>query len=370
MTAHSHGSSRAEVDAARLLLTRLGVSPEQLLQGHTSRPMPTFDEYIQRVSQAVTGGTRRVYSTYWNRVREAWGSRRLDEPTPLEIKQLAERVKGQVVVRRNSRGGRTAAEHLIACLRCVYRYAVADRLIADIDNPATRVAKPRRLASTRRALTDKQLAMIVDVAGSTGNDPELDAMILRLHIETACRRGGALALRPSDLDGDQCLVQLHEKGETVRWQPVSPTLMRRLIEHHEERPSAVTDDHLLRYRTGKPITNRRYDHLWSRLGTHLPWVAAQQISTHWIRHTTLTWVERNFGYAVARAYAGHNGSSAAGTTTTYVRADLYEIANAVATLTGETHPLATGPFVVVNSSTLFKKPSARVARLMNRLNSP
>ena len=34
---------------------------------------------------------------------------------------------------------------------------------------------------------------------------------------------------------------------------------------------------------------------------------------HWIRHTTLTWVERNFGYAVARAYAGHtDGGSGEG----------------------------------------------------------
>jgi integrase/recombinase XerC len=370
MTAHSHGSSGVEIDAARLLLTRLGVNPEQLLQGHTSRPMPTFDEYIERVSQAVSEGTRRVYSTYWSRVREVWGSRRLDEPTPLEIKQLAERVKGQVVVRRNSRGGRTAAEHLIASLRCIYRYAVADRLIADIDNPATRVAKPRRLASTRRALPDKQLAMIVDVAGSTGNDPELDAMILRLHIETACRRGGALALRPNDLDTDQCLVQLHEKGETVRWQPVSPTLMRRLIEHHEERTSQIPNDHLLRYRTGKPITNRRYDHLWSRLGTHLPWVAAQQISTHWIRHTTLTWVERNFGYAVARAYAGHNGSSAAGTTSTYVRADLYEIANAVAALTGERHPLGSDSPTAADRSASPRASGPRANKHLARLTIP
>ena len=48
----------------------------------------------------------------------------------------------------------------------------------------------------------------------------LDSLILRLHTETACRRGGALALRPADLDPDQCLILLHEKGETVRWQPV------------------------------------------------------------------------------------------------------------------------------------------------------
>ncbi|WP_344412648.1 site-specific integrase [Amycolatopsis minnesotensis] len=163
---------------------------------------------------------------------------------------------------------------------------------------------------------------------------------MRLHTETACRRGGALALRPQDLDREQCLVQLREKGETVRWQPVSPTLMRHLISHNEQRGDGDPSAQLLRYRNGQPITARRYDHLWQRIGKQLPWVATQQVSTHWLRHTTLTWVERNFGYAVARAYAGHDGKSDAGTTSTYVRADLAEVATALAALTGEPHPLA------------------------------
>jgi hypothetical protein len=77
----------------------------------------------------------------------------------------------------------------------------------------------------------------------------------------------------------------------VRWQPVSPTLMGRLVEHGRER-HAPPGGQLLRYANGRPITSRRYDHLWTRLGRHLPWVRTQQISTHWIRHTTLTWVER------------------------------------------------------------------------------
>ncbi len=221
----------------------------------------------------------------------------------------------------------------------MYRHAVADQLIAEADNPATRVAKPRRLASTRRALPNERLAEINDVAAATGNDPELDLLILRLHTETACRRGGALALCPDDLDAEQCLVRLREKGETVRWQPVSPTLMRHLLRHAEER-GATSGDQLLRYRIGQPITARRYDYLWTRLGKHLPWVARQGVTTHWLRHTTLTWVERNFGYGVAREYAGHTGKSDAGTTTTYVRADLHEVAAALAAMTGETHPLA------------------------------
>jgi integrase/recombinase XerC len=51
---------------------------------------------------------------------------------------------------------------------------------------------------------------------------------------------------------------------------------------------------------------------------------------------------RNFGYAVAKAYAGHtdNGSDT-GATATCVRATTHEIATALATLTGGTHPLAT-----------------------------
>jgi len=157
----------------------------------------------------------------------------------------------------------------------------------------------------------------------------------------ACRRGGALALRPQDLDPDQCLVLLREKGETVRWQPVSPTLMARLVQHGRER-HAVPVGQLLRYADGRPITSRRYDHLWTRIGRHLPWVGTQQVSMHWIRHTTLTWVERNFGYAVARAYAGHTDSGGdTGATSTYVRASLAEVAAALAALTGEPHPLVT-----------------------------
>jgi hypothetical protein len=56
----------------------------------------------------------------------------------------------------------------------------------------------------------------------------------------------------------------------------------------------------LRYRDGRPLTSRRYDHLWKRIGDRLPWVAAQGISTHRLRHTALTGVERNFAYGIAR----------------------------------------------------------------------
>jgi site-specific recombinase XerD len=299
----SAGSQQAVVEAALVLLERMGLSPADLTAVPQSRkPIPTFAEYVPVVSVAMSAGTRRAYGSYWNRVVDQWGRRRLDEPTPSEIRQLMVYVKTHVVARRNARGGRSAEEHLVAALRCVYARAVEDGLIAEADNPARKVAKPRRLPSTRRAVPETRLAEINETAATTGDDPELDTLLLRLHTETACRRGGALALRPADLDPDQCLILLREKGETVRWQPVSPTLMARLVQHGQDR-HAPADGQLLRYADGRPITSRRYDHLWRRIGRHLPWVRTQQISIHWIRHTTLTWVGRR-GAAAGRAGAG------------------------------------------------------------------
>ena len=53
-------------------------------------------------------------------------------------------------------------------------------------------------------------------------------------------------------------------------------------------PRPVPPARLLRYANGRPITKKRYDYLWRRLGEHLPWVQTLQVSMYWIRHTTLT----------------------------------------------------------------------------------
>jgi integrase/recombinase XerC len=132
------------------------------------------------------------------------------------MQQLVEQVKAQRVVRRNGRGGRSAAEHLVAALRCLYNHAVADGYIAEADDPARRVTKPRRLPTTRQALPDTRLAEINQIAATTGNDPALDTLLLRLHTETACRRGGALALRPADLDAEQCLRRSGQESDEGR----------------------------------------------------------------------------------------------------------------------------------------------------------
>src|SRR5690349_16285294 len=130
-------SQQAAVEAALVLLERMGLSPADLTAAPPIRKtVPTFAEYVPVVSAAVSAGTRRAYGSYWNRITEHWGDRRLDEPTPSEIRQLMSYVKTHVVARCNARGGRSAEEHLVAALRCPSQRAVDDGLIGEADNPA------------------------------------------------------------------------------------------------------------------------------------------------------------------------------------------------------------------------------------------
>jgi integrase len=293
------------VTAARLLLDQLGLTPDDL--HWTPVVAPTFADYLPIVRAAAGKGANRTYGTYWDRIHSAYGDRRLDQVDATDIETLMRETMANTVRRRNSRGGAYAGEHLIAAMRALYARAIADHLVHPRYNPAAAVAKPGRPSNNRRALSNPELTAINRIATTTGDDPVLDTLLLRLHHETACRRQAAVLLQEDDLDEQWCLLRLREKNQAIRWQPISPTLTRALADHRTHRGTGyASPEPLLRYRDRDPLTTRRYDTLWERVGEHLPWVAAQNISIHWIRHTTLTWVERNYGHGIARAYAGHH----------------------------------------------------------------
>ncbi|WP_329408021.1 site-specific integrase [Nocardia vinacea] len=326
------------IEATRILLSQIGIAPADLLTDpHTA---PTFGDVIPKLRATLTPGTLRTYNTHLNHLENTWHDRQLDTVTKADLDEKARAVQAASSSKPGARTGTSAREHFISTARCLYRYAEDNNWLHPSRNPARHLAIPTRPPSHRQAIPSPQLAEICHVAALTGNDPELDTLLLRLHTETACRRVGALHLRPCDLDPHHCLILLREKEGIDRRQPVTPTLMRHLLRHAEQRGSPPNQQ-LLRYRNTKPITARRYDHLWTRIGQHLPWVATQHITTHWLRHTTLTWVERTFGYATARTYAGHHTRKTHGTTATYVKANLHEIAAALSALTQEPHPLLT-----------------------------
>jgi hypothetical protein len=75
-------SQQAAVEAALVLLERMGLSPADLVAAPRDRAVvPTFAEYVPVVSAAVSAGTRRAYGSYWTGlsstgVTGAWTSRR------------------------------------------------------------------------------------------------------------------------------------------------------------------------------------------------------------------------------------------------------------------------------------------------------
>jgi integrase len=198
-------SGPEQLTAARLALAELGVTVADLEPNQDPARPPTLSEYLPVVIAAAGTGANRTYGTYWARMATRWGERRLDEVHASDIEAM-NTATTTARSRRTSRDGRHAGEHVIAAARAIYNRAIADGLIDQKNSPAHRVAKPRRLPNTRRALTAWELEQINLTARISGNDTILDALLLRLHTETACRRGGALAIQLADLDTDRCLI--------------------------------------------------------------------------------------------------------------------------------------------------------------------
>ncbi len=333
-------STPADMQMLAQMMRHMDVEPEELLAALRPQNLPTFEQFVPLVVEATSLATRPHVEGYLNRVVACWGTLRLDEPTRREVGDLIEHFRATALRRGNHADGSGAAKHAYAALACLYRFAVLEGVLSSRQNPMARVSKPRQGKSRRYALSPALVEQIHQTAVRTGLDPRLDSLLLRLHMETAARPHGVRGLRLKDLDPDRQLITLREKG-MQRLQPVSRTLVHALLTHAQERGATDGESRLLRLRSGRPITVSRYKNLWERLRQHIEVVEKEHISMYWVRHTTLTWVERNFGIAVARAYAGHAENNLwVGVTDRYVKAGLDEVATALQALTGEPHPLA------------------------------
>jgi integrase/recombinase XerC len=321
----------------------LGVSVEELAAAAANTGSPsqvTVANFLPAVDAATSEGARLTYRPYWRRLVTAMGDRHLAAIRTSELRSFVLATKEHAKKRANSRHGVSAQENCVGALRAFFRLALEDGYITR--NPMEGIDKPSRLPSRRRFFTDVEVAEIYEVTANGGDDPVLDTLLLRFHLETGARRGGALGLRLRDLDhGRQCL-RLREKNQTERWQPVSRTLLDALAQHAACRGARDPEDQVFRRlprrdaTVGVPITRRRYNTLVARWGRSIPWVRELGVSIHWCRHHATSCVERIAGFAVARAFAGHREGREV--TLTYTSASFQEVCRAVAIYTGEPHP--------------------------------
>lgn len=297
--------------------------------------------------------TYRVYDTNWKRLEALFGQKNISDlkaSDVVEVALLAEKECSEyweeVNKSRELRGlplkEFTGANRYNACLDAisvVFNKAVEQELI-----PANRTHSiPRKEIDSpkRHGLTKIQVEELLETALSGGNDPILDHLILWTQLETAARMGGILKLQMRDLDTQRQSITLVEKRSKKREQPVTKELMESLIRFAKSRGAEQLSDSVFRFLPNKngvsnPLSSKRFETLWKRMGKSLPWVSAQGISGHYLRHTVLTWVDRTSGHSVARAYAGH---SAGDTTDSYTKVGFAEIVNAHSSITGSLHPL-------------------------------
>jgi hypothetical protein len=153
--------------------------------------MPTLGEYLPTIIAAAGPGANRTYGTYWARMATTCGHRHLDE-TPRQRHRSQKNTAAKTACsRQSSRHGRHAG---VAAAHAIYNRAIADDLVDQQAQPGTpRHENPQRFPNTRRTPTAWILDQIKATARVSGNYAILDAL-LRLHTETACRRGGARAI--------------------------------------------------------------------------------------------------------------------------------------------------------------------------------
>jgi integrase/recombinase XerC len=331
-------------------LALAGLAPDQPVAASQAgigavRPdSPTVAEYVERVAPRFGDRTRRTYAPYWRLLVAAHGEHHLDELSTDDLADVVALAGRRAKENRPGSNGRSSEEAATAAIRALYRRAKAARLV--VENPAAELDKPKRLPNSRRALTEDELAEVWETTARLSRDPDLDLLIVRFHVESGARQGGALALTVGDIDEDRQTLWLHEKGGKSREQAVSATLIGALLDHSRARGARRPEDPLLRFKprkgstTGRPLSRRRYDGLFSMLRRELPWAQRIKLSGHCLRHTAGTAIERLTSFAVARAFLGHAGGI--GPTSIYTKASIHEVAAAVELLTGEPHPLATG----------------------------
>lgn len=215
--------ARVMLEEARVL----GLDLADLIAADTiaAAQLPTVSSYLETIAPTFTTATAATYRPYWRLTSAHLGDRRLTDVTVTDLVAVVDDAAARAKRRRPGSTGRATRESCVAAMRAVFCRAADAGLITV--NLAAALAKPRRTRSRRRALDDQEFGELINAVRTTSNDPDLDLLVLRFHLESGARREGALNLRHRDLDAKRATVWLREK--------VGRCLLDRLASRHRRR---------------------------------------------------------------------------------------------------------------------------------------
>lgn len=325
----------------------------------------TVRDLITKTKAGLKPSTLRAYGCYLDLLAEGYDADGLSYPgigdmdahkvLPSDLKTALAFVKQRALntaaeratVRRSvgravrDSTGEGACYNAVGAWRRAFSIAVQDRHLARQFNPAQDLAKPKRAPGKRRPLKSDQMADFWAVVQGTGDDPELDSMMVETILISGARREGLFNLTLSSIDRDECTLRLDEKFDKVVYQPVPDWFAAKLYDFAVDRAAKVPGDAVFCYLPkasgvpGRPATSRRLDNLFGRIQSTLAWADRDQVTAHTLRHHAIGLVERHAGRQVATAFARHAPED---TNSLYGRASREEVAQAVVDLYGGDHP--------------------------------
>jgi hypothetical protein len=201
---------------------------------------------------------------------------------PSDVAGWAMRAGSEARMDPKARHGVGAQEAMILATRAAFTHAIGAGLVRH--NPACQVPLPDRPPSRRGALS-------------------------------------AIRLSQDDLAPATRAVRLVEKYAKQRWAPISAHLAHRLVSHTALRHDGC--NLVLHRRDGGHLNDKWFEGFARRI-QNPAWAKELGVSAHWIRHTTITDIERIAGVRVAAAYAGHADSNF-GVTGTYTKVSPEEL---------------------------------------------
>jgi site-specific recombinase XerD len=300
----------------------LGLSPDDLRDLakmiETTRQVVRVRDIVEAELDRLPTHHRYVKSLY--RLLDWAGDEDAESVQAEDVTTWAQRAREEAVTDPRARHGAGAQEAFILATRAAFVRAVRAGTVRH--NPVDEVRMPSRPASRRMALGCEQLAQVRLALAAHSRDPALDDLVFQLLRETACRRAGAIGLSGDDLGQATRTLRLIEKYDKQRWLPVSAHLMHRLVAHADARAHPGCN-RVLHRRDGGHLNGKWFESFARRI-QQLPWASELGVSAHWLRHTTLTDIERVAGVRVAAAYAGHADGSL-GVTGVYTKASPEEL---------------------------------------------
>lgn len=306
--------------------------------------MVTVSQAMPAVVAAVHPPSLRTYASGLRLLEARFGDREVADVSVLELRAMRddiERETGEHIVNRALAHGRElrsydpqsfgqgAAANFVMAVRFFFRYAVDAKWLDA--SPAVSLETPDRHPTLRRPLLPEELEEIWRVATTTGMDPELDEHLLMFLRHTAARREGCINLRVGHVQPGRGRVMLTEKYGHSRVLPLDARVARGLLDFAASRGSLRGVDPVFRYRSGAPLTRRRFNSLFDRVDRHTDFTQALDVSAHWIRHTTLADIAAASDIRVAETFAGHalSGLGVIGTYTAVTFEDMQDAYRAV-----------------------------------------